>query len=1261
MKVRLLLLLSVLCFFCAGAVRVYADASSSENSGIITAISDADALQDLAPVTIWDDDQDELLSLVLAWKTVEAQAVSPDGESCALSLPVDWSSALSGIDYAVPGTYTLTCPLTAPEGYIFGEGVLSALTVSVTVEAGSRPQVITDFSDLSHQFGFAVAVDSDWQSFFDQQLSLWEYVLPCRTEAGGTAYVHVQWRDPQPDLSAPQVLTIRGDAVLPDGITSAPGTALPELTLSVSVQDRPTLDCWYLSNGVVFFPWVGGGVEEQAQVLLSQDGGDFAPVQFAGCNSGSVYLPANLLETGHAYAVKAVWDGGETGAAAFVWDGTLRDFQYITGDRDGSGEGTQLPDVEQPAPPVQDAVTPDENDGANAGHAHDTAPVPESDQDTVPEPESDQEQEQEPALLEPPASERAPLSNSDSASAVQPESIEEDTGTGAVLSGTRLLALASLGEDLVLQKGQAAATLPAALLTSLSPTDQDRFSFTLTMPDAASVDFSVTRNDSAVTSLPGLRLSISYRPASADAVFAVLDQQDTEVTQADYEAGRLTFTVDSPGLYRIQELTAVQAPADPAPSDPSEPANPSDAGGGPASAEAADTGRAASNPPLRQAAYAAPIVILAILFGMIGGLTLRSRTLPQIRRTLPRVLLAAALTIGAASALCLGLYRWDNKYTLDASQPIAGTLFVSEEDWSETPCRFLWNGWLFYPDVLLTPETYDDRPDTAMSVQIGAYSNFAFGSSSQNPHGSGTYVLTLILPETPHIYALELPEIFSAYRLYVNGVLAAQMGDADAYTPVIQSQLVTFEASGTVQLLLAVRDESSIFSGMVYAPAFGEPAALGTVRALRIFLSAAAVAISLLFAVLALWFIRSRTTRHNAVLFCLLCLSIALLLSYPAVHAIFPMGSQPWYTVELANLHVLTLLLLLLHNRICGVPRTARILSASLAGLVCLWSLLYGICAAQLTQPMVQRFATVEIGFKLAVTAYLLLTVLLVSDHWDSKTAPLFCAELFYAAVFLWSLLLPSYEPIVGGWFQEWGSLVLAICLGVILWKKVFQGYRRSLTLAEEQRQMQRQLEIQQLHYRQISEQVDHSRRLRHDFRQHLRTIAALADKPEEQLAYIQKIAAVQLPGQIQSYCGDSAVDALLYYYDTAARQSHIPFTVKVELPPDKVLPSVALGTILGNLLENALEACQRQAEGAQFIRLTIKWQFSKLYLAVENSYDGKVDRRDGRFFSRKRRGVGVGLSSVEALAAKLGGSAEFRPEADRFLAVVILDIGRRA
>ena len=248
-----------------------------------------------------------------------------------------------------------------------------------------------------------------------------------------------------------------------------------------------------------------------------------------------------------------------------------------------------------------------------------------------------------------------------------------------------------------------------------------------------------------------------------------------------------------------------------------------------------------------------------------------------------RRLLTALLVFTAASAFCLLLYHYDNKYTQSAPQAIAGTLFVSEDDLAAYPVRSLWNGWNFYPDVLLSPKTCENRDkSTVRSVQIGAYSNFAFGSTERTPHGCGTYMLTLLLPETPRRYLIELPEIFSAYRFYIDDELVLSAGETNAeqYRSRLQNRAVSFKGSGTVRLLLAVRDESWIYSGMTYPPAFGTALGVNTQRAVRVCISAAMLTLMLLFASFALWLcLGSMRCPPNSRLFLLLSLSAAVLLS----------------------------------------------------------------------------------------------------------------------------------------------------------------------------------------------------------------------------------------------------------------------------------------------------------------------------------------------------------------------------------------------
>lgn len=161
-------------------------------------------------------------------------------------------------------------------------------------------------------------------------------------------------------------------------------------------------------------------------------------------------------------------------------------------------------------------------------------------------------------------------------------------------------------------------------------------------------------------------------------------------------------------------------------------------------------------------------------------------------------------------SLLLGfLYRYDNKYTYDCLQPVSGTLVLNEEDLAENGVYYLTKGWQLYPDILLSPDDFagEHLPSTYMqTVTIGRHSTFAFDAPSRSTSGCATYHLTLILPEEAASYTLILPEIYSCYRLYVNGKETASEGSPrpENFVEKISQTDVVFTAGGRTELLIAV-------------------------------------------------------------------------------------------------------------------------------------------------------------------------------------------------------------------------------------------------------------------------------------------------------------------------------------------------------------------------------------------------------------------------------------------------------------------------
>jgi hypothetical protein len=142
--------------------------------------------------------------------------------------------------------------------------------------------------------------------------------------------------------------------------------------------------------------------------------------------------------------------------------------------------------------------------------------------------------------------------------------------------------------------------------------------------------------------------------------------------------------------------------------------------------------------------------------------------------------------------------------------------------------------------------------------------------------------------------------------------------------------------------------------------------------------------------------------------------------------------------------------------------------------------------------------------------------------------------------------------------------------------------------------------------------------------------------------------------------CENEAVNALVTYYSKLARSEGIDVSCKLVLPRQAGrIQSVDLSRIIGNMLENAIEACRLMDYGAKNIRLQSMITGDMLVFGMNNSFDGNCKSRpDGSFISRKREsGIATGLNSIRSVAEKYDGSVKFEAIDRVFKTSVRLDM----
>jgi len=218
-----------------------------------------------------------------------------------------------------------------------------------------------------------------------------------------------------------------------------------------------------------------------------------------------------------------------------------------------------------------------------------------------------------------------------------------------------------------------------------------------------------------------------------------------------------------------------------------------------------------------------------------------------------------------------------------------------------------------------------------------------------------------------------------------------------------------------------------------------------------------------------------------------------------------------------------------------------------------------------------------------------------------------------------------------------------------------------NIILKENTRMTEQLLSLQREQYERITENAEAVKAQRHDLRHQLAVVKGYNDSGDAKSlsAYLDElITGIPAPDD-KALCDNFAVNAVAHYHLSFAAGAGINTSIRLSVPQKtgRVRDS-DLSIIVGNLLENAIEACKRQTHGERFIKLNSRIHKDTLTITMDNSFDGNYKEQDGVFFSRKRDGEGTGLSSVRAIARRYGGDARFEARENMFISSVYLVMG---
>lgn len=182
----------------------------------------------------------------------------------------------------------------------------------------------------------------------------------------------------------------------------------------------------------------------------------------------------------------------------------------------------------------------------------------------------------------------------------------------------------------------------------------------------------------------------------------------------------------------------------------------------------------------------------------------------------------------------------------------------------------------------------------------------------------------------------------------------------------------------------------------------------------------------------------------------------------------------------------------------------------------------------------------------------------------------------------------------------------------------------------------------------------------RHDYHNHLQKLTAHLQEGqiEEAKKYIGELGESLDDIKTKYQTGNVSLDAILNSKLSIVEKEKIAINCKVEIAENLTVSDIDLCILLGNLIDNAVEACRViPEESERFLRIYMCIRKQQLYISVSNATNEVIRKLDAEYISKKRGDHGYGLKRINIVVDKYGGFIKRANEPGVFATEIMLPL----
>ena len=182
------------------------------------------------------------------------------------------------------------------------------------------------------------------------------------------------------------------------------------------------------------------------------------------------------------------------------------------------------------------------------------------------------------------------------------------------------------------------------------------------------------------------------------------------------------------------------------------------------------------------------------------------------------------------------------------------------------------------------------------------------------------------------------------------------------------------------------------------------------------------------------------------------------------------------------------------------------------------------------------------------------------------------------------------------------------------------------------EKQAYNRLETKNDYYEKVEESQNQIRRLYHDMNNHLYNIQMMNKSSEDASDYIVSLQNELKEARKTRVSGNSLFDIIVDEKMNICKNKGIEFDIDVDSKNTGFIKNMDMSSILANILDNAIEACDKMTSNKKYIKLTSMWADDMFVIICENSKENEIKKIGDRFITDKlnKSEHGIGIKSVE-------------------------------